>query len=166
MKPPVISLEQILALEPACLRMTIPREYRDANGHMNMRWYLAIFDDAGEVLHERLGLTPEFHFRHASGTVDLEHHIHYLSEVMPGERIAVYMRLVAHSAKRLHYLLFLVNETRDRLSSIFECMNAFLDLGTRRTAPFPPEIAAAIAAGVARDSGLDWPPPVSGTMRA
>ena len=59
MKPPQISLEKIVALEPACLRMTVPEAYRDENGHMNVRWYAAIFDEAGDTLHARLGLTPE-----------------------------------------------------------------------------------------------------------
>ena len=48
MKPPQISLEKILALEPACLRMIVPEAYRDENGHMNVRWYAVIFDEAGE----------------------------------------------------------------------------------------------------------------------
>ena len=39
--------KKILALEPACLRMTVPEAYRDENGHMNVRWYAAIFDEAG-----------------------------------------------------------------------------------------------------------------------
>jgi acyl-CoA thioester hydrolase len=164
MQPPAIPLENILALGPACLRMAVPDEYKDANGHMNMRWYLAIFDDAGEALHAELGLVPEFHARHRSGTVDLEHHINYLNEVMPGDVVAVYRRLVARSPKRLHYLLFMVNETSGKLAAIFECMNAFLDLKSRRTAPFPPEIAVEIAMRVARDRSLDWEPPVSGAM--
>ena len=37
MKPPTIPLDRILALEPVCLRMTVPESYRDRNGHMNMR---------------------------------------------------------------------------------------------------------------------------------
>ena len=165
MKPPLIPLEKITALEPVCLRLTIPEAYRDANGHMNMRWYLAIFDDAGEVLHERLGLTPEYHRERRTGTVDLEHHIHFLSEVMPLDRVAVYVRCVACSAKRLHYLLFMVNESRGRLASIFECINAFMNAVERKTAPFPREIAERIAEEVATGAGLDWLPPVCGAMR-
>jgi acyl-CoA thioester hydrolase len=165
MKPPLIPLEKITALEPVCLRLTIPDDYRDANGHMNMRWYLAIFDDAGEVLHERLGLTPEYHSERGTGTVDLEHHIHFLSEVMPQDRVAVYVRCVASSPKRLQYLMFMVNESRGRLASIFECINAFMNAVERKTAPFPPEIAARIAEEVAAGASLDWPPPVCGAMR-
>lgn len=147
------------------MKLRIPEEWADFNGHMNMRWYLAVFDDAGEALHERFGLTAEFHRERGTGTFDLEHHIHFLAEVMPGDDVAVYMRTVALSPKRLHYLLFLVNESRGSLASIFECMNAFADLRVRRTAPFPAEIEARIREAVAADSTLDWPPPVSGAMR-
>jgi acyl-CoA thioester hydrolase len=166
MKPPSIPLEKIRALGPACYEMTVPEEYRDMNGHMNMRYYLAIFDEAGEVLHEQLGLTAEFHARNQTGTVDLEHHVHFLSEVMPGDRVSVYFRMAAWSPKRLHYLMFMVNERNGRLSSIFECMNAFADLKVRKTAPFPPEIAARVAAGVAASDALDWPAPICGAMSA
>src|SRR5579863_4579816 len=146
MKPPAVAVDSILVLQPPSLRLVIPEPWGDLNGHMNMRWYAAIFDDAGDELHERIGLTPEFHRRRQTGTVDLEHHTYFLHEVMPGDSIAVYSRLVAWSPKRLHYLMFLVNETRFQLAAIFECMNAFADLTVRRTAPFPPEILERIDA--------------------
>ncbi len=165
MRPPQIPLDKVIGLQPVCLRFTVPESYRDDNGHMNMRWYLAIFDDAGEVLHERLGLTPAYHRAHGTGTVDLEHHVHYLSEVMPQDEVAVYVRCVAWSPKRLHYLMFMVNESRRRLASIFECINAFMNAVERKTAPFPPEVAEKISAAVAAGAALDWPPPVCGAMQ-
>ena len=165
MKPPPISPQQILTLSPACLKMTIPEDYRDENGHMNMRWYLAIFDDAGDVLHDRIGLSREYHSRHQTGTFDLEHHLHFVSEVNPADEVAVYMRFVARSAKRLHYLMFMVNVTRGRLAAIFECMNTFADLTTRKTAPFPEEVVSKIDEILEQHSKLDWPAPVSGAMQ-
>jgi acyl-CoA thioester hydrolase len=164
MKPDDIPLKSILSLQPACWRMPVPQAYRDSNGHMNVRWYAAIFDDAGDPLHERLGLTPEFHEARGTGTMDLENHFSYVHEVMAGDRLAVYARLVARSPKRMHYLMFMGNETRDRLAAIFECVNSFVDLKVRKTAPFPEEIAARIDAEVAAGAALDWPPPVCGVM--
>lgn len=76
-------------LEPACLRMTVPQAYRDHNGHMNMRWYSAIFDEAGDTLRARIGLTAEYNRLHRTGTLDLEHHVHFLNEVNAGDTIAV-----------------------------------------------------------------------------
>jgi len=166
MKPPEIPVEKILALEPACLRMTVPETYRDENGHMNVRWYAAIFDEAGDALHERLGLVPQFHKAHETGTMDLENHFNYLHEVMTGDRLAVFSRLVGRSAKRVHYLMFMVDETRGTLSAIFECINSFVDLKLRKTGLFPPEVCARIDAQVAASEALDWLPPVCGAMRA
>ena len=166
MKPPKIPLEKILALEPACLRMAVPETYSDENGHMNVRWYAAIFDEAGDTLHARLGLTPEFHKTYGTGTMDLENHFNYLQEVGASDRLAGFSRIVAHSGKRIHYLMFMVDETRGTLSAIFECINSFADLRVRKTAPFPPEIATKIEAGVATSAALDWPPPVCGLMQA
>jgi acyl-CoA thioester hydrolase len=166
MKPPQIPLEKILALEPASLRMIVPEAYRDENGHMNVRWYATIFDEAGDNLHARLGLTPEFHKAHGTGTMDLENHFNYLHEVLAGDRLAIFARLVAHSTKRMHYLMFMVDETRGSLSAIFECVNAFADLERRKTAAYPPEIATKIEAAVATGAALNWPPPVCGVMRA
>jgi acyl-CoA thioester hydrolase len=165
MKPPDIPLEKIRRLEPACLRMTVPETYRDGNGHMNVRWYAAIFDEAGDTLHERLGLPPKFHQPHGIGTMDLENHFNYLREVMTGDRLTIFSRVVGRSAKRVHYLLFMVDETRGSLSAIFECINSFVDLKLRKTAPFPPEICARIDAQLAASAALDWPPPVCGAMR-
>jgi acyl-CoA thioester hydrolase len=146
--------------------MTIPQSYADANGHMNMRWYVAIFDEAGDELHIRLGLPPMYHKENTTGTMDFEHHTHFVAEVMPGDQIAVYVRMVGWSAKRIHYLMFMLNETREKLSSIFECVNGMVDLRIRKTMAYPPEIATVIEKAVAADAGLDWEAPVCGAMKA
>jgi acyl-CoA thioester hydrolase len=165
MKPPAVPLADIQGL-PLLLRTVIPPEYEDENGHMNMRWYLALFDEAGYPMVADWGLTPEFHQAHGTGGYDLEHHIHYLREVAVGDTVAIYVRVVGRSAKRVHYLMFMVNETRGALAAIFECVNAFADLAIRRTAPYPPDIAAAIDAQLAQHKALGWPAPVCGVMSA
>ena len=63
-------------------------------------------------------------------------------------------------------LLFMVNETRGTLASIFECVNSFADLTVRRTAPYPDEIAARIDTLLAKHRALDWAAPVCGVMSA
>jgi len=159
-------LEKIEALETVCLRTTVPEAYRDSNGHMNVRWYIALFDDAGDTVHDWMGLSAQYHAAHGTGTFDLEHHVNYIAEVLPGEEVAVYIRLVGYSAKRLHYIMFLINKTRGQLAATFECINAFADLRVRRTAPWPPEAAAKLAEAMAAASQLDWAPPLCGAMRA
>jgi acyl-CoA thioester hydrolase len=133
---------------------------------MNMRWYLAIYDEAGIPLFDLLGLTMQHYQQNHTGGFDLEHHIHYLNEVRIGDRLTIRARLLGRSAKRLHYLLFMVNETRGLLSSIFECVNSYADLNARRTAPYPPEIAASIDVMLAEHQRLNWEAPACGVMGA
>jgi acyl-CoA thioester hydrolase len=126
---------------------------------------VALFDDAGDTLHEHLGLTREFHRVNGTGTMDLEHHTWFLNEVMPDSQIGVYARMVARSAKMIHYLMFMVNESTGTMAAQFECVNALVDLRARKTTPYPAEILARIDAVLAEQSRLAWVPPVSGAMR-
>jgi acyl-CoA thioester hydrolase len=164
MRPPTIPLEKITAL-PLVYHATIPDAYRDMMGHMNVRWYLVLYDEAGIVLFDQLGLTLGFYEQNKSGGFDLEHHLHYLNEVRIGDTITIYARLIARSSKRLHYMLFMVNETRGVLSSIMEIMNSYADLTVRRTAPYPENIAAQIDTMLDEHTALDWDAPVCGAMQ-
>lgn len=165
MKPEKISVEEITQLRPLCLRRTIPEAYLDLNNHMNMRWYVALFDDAGDTLHDHLGLTREFRSASGAGTMDLEHHTWFINEVAAGSKICVYTRMVARSAKMIHYLMFMVNESTGKVAARFECVNALVDLQARKTTPYPAEILTRIDALLAEQSQLGWAPPVSGAMR-
>jgi acyl-CoA thioester hydrolase len=164
MRPPVIPLEKLDSL-PVVYRITIPEAYRDAMGHMNMRWYVALFDEAGLPLFDRIGLTTDYFERNRTGTFDLEHHTHFLNEVHIGDTVAIRARLLGRSSKRLHYMLFMVNETRGVLSATLEIMNSHADLSIRRTSPYPENIAALIDEMLAEHSRLDWDAPVCGVMK-
>lgn len=164
MRPPTIPLDQITALSQV-YRATIPTDYRDAMGHMNVRWYMVLFDEAGVVLFDRIGLTLGFYNQNDSGGFDLEHHLHYLNEVRIGDTVSIYARVLGRSAKRLHYMLFMVNETRGVLSAIMEIMNSYADLNVRRTAPYPEAITTRIDAMLAEHTALPWDAPVCGVMQ-
>jgi acyl-CoA thioesterase FadM len=163
MRPTLPSLEQVEQL-PLVYRVTIPDHYRDKMGHMNMRYYLEVYDDAGDALFERFGLTPAFYKERGSGGFDLEHHIHYVNEVHIGDEVVIYARLLSLSAKRLHYMLFMVNESRKLLASTFECVNSYADLTVRRTAPYPEVIASTLDGILGAHQQLGWDAPVSGVM--
>jgi acyl-CoA thioester hydrolase len=163
MRPPAISLDQLANL-PLLYRTVIPPAYEDRNGHMNVRWYLALYDEAGDALYPMLGLTEDYLAASRMGGFDLEHHLWYASEVHIGDTVVIRARILARSAKLMHYLMFMVNDTRGVLSSTFECVHAHADLTTRRTAPFPAQVAVKIDALIDGHGALAWPAPVSGAM--
>lgn len=163
MRFPPIDLQNITRL-PLIYRAEIPRSFEDRNGHMNVRWYLNVFDEAGDALYPLIGLTDEYLARTGEGGFDLEHHLWYLSEVHVGDQVAVHVRLVGRSVKLFHYLMFLMNETRGTLASVFECVHAHADLSTRKTTTLPAHTAAEVDKLIAQHKALDWPAPVSGSM--
>jgi acyl-CoA thioesterase FadM len=131
---------------------------------MNMRWYLALFDEAGHAMDSILGLTSDYFEASGTGGFDLEHHLWYPAEVHIGDTVAIRVRFLARSDKLIHYLMFMENETRGVLSSVFECVYAHADLTVRRTSPFPAPIAARIDALIAEHRALRWTAPTSGAM--
>jgi acyl-CoA thioester hydrolase len=163
MRLPAISLDQLADL-PLLHRTVIPPVYEDRNGHMNVRWYLALYDMAGDAMYPMLGLSEDYLVASRMGGFDLEHHLWYASEVHIGDTVVLRARIVARSAKLMHYLMFMVNETRGGLASTFECVHAHADLTARRTAPFPPQVAVKIDAWIDAHRARAWPAPVSGAM--
>jgi hypothetical protein len=63
-------------------------------------------------------------------------------------------------------MMFMINESRGKLSAIFECINSFADLKVRKTAPYPAEIADQIDSLLRTHRELKWDAPVCGVMSA
>jgi len=166
MKPPHLTTEQIEELGSPCYETIARAEWTDRNDHVNIRYLLAVFDDAGDAFYPSVGLDDASHRSRNSGTMDLEHHTHFVREVHPGDRLAVYMRIAAVTSKRFHYTMFLVNESKGEVASIFECVNTFVDLATRKTAPWPEDVRTNLLAIAAKHRDLSWTAPLCGAMSA
>lgn len=159
------SIEEIQQL-PCYWQQTIPNDYLDHMGHMNIQYYIRLFDEAASVMFQSFGMTEAYIDEQKNGAFALEQHIRYLAEVNEGDKVSVYMRVVGQSAKRIHFTGFLVNETQQRLASAFESVGSHADLVARRTTPFPPTLADRIRARFATDKQLTWDAPLSGTIHA
>ena len=149
---------------PRFHQATIGPEYLDAMGHMNIRWYMAFYDETAWGFAEAMGMDVAYFHAHESGVFALQHYIRYLAEVMPGDEIAIHGRLVGVGEKRFHWMGFMLNETHDRLASTIEAVAAHADMRVRRIAPFPRPLLARLEAILAEHAALDWEAPLSGIM--
>lgn len=151
---------------PPLLTMTIPPEWQDMNGHVNVQHYIVLYDRAGWPLLTRLGIDSG-HFRDRRlGFFDLEHHVWYLAEMHVGDEVSAHVRFLASSNKRMHGLMFLVNVTRRQLASVLEFVTTGADLASRRTAALPDSVKARLDALIAAHDSLDWEAPRCGSMSA
>lgn len=160
----VPTLEQIDAL-PALVDRVIPRDWEDLNGHVNVRHYLDLYNEAGEPMLAQLGVDRDYFRTERRGFFDLEHHMWYLAEMHVGDRVTVHTRYIGRSAKRFHGVMFVVDRTRQSLASVLEYLASGADLATRRAAAFPPRVSDRLDAILAEHDSLPWPVPVCGSIQ-
>jgi acyl-CoA thioester hydrolase len=110
-------------------------------------------------------MTPEYFEANHAGTFALENHVRYIREVRAGQRVTIRSRAIGRSEKRFHVLHFMVNDDLGALAATSEMIGTHVDLGIRRSSPFPPHVAAAFDRLLAEHSSLPWPAPVCGAMR-
>jgi acyl-CoA thioester hydrolase len=157
------TIEQLREL-PVQLSMAIPPEWEDRNGHVNVQFYLALYELGGWVVLEEIGVDENWFSRHRVSQFDLEHHLNYRAELKVGDQVTTYSRVLGRSEKRFHGMYFIVNETKGRLAATLEYITASVDMNTRRAAPFREELSNGLDRLIEKHRALGWTAPVIGTM--
>jgi acyl-CoA thioester hydrolase len=163
MSAPHPSYQQLVDL-PAYVQQPVPTAFEDANGHLNVRHYTGI---ASEGLDESLVESGIPKGWPASGHAcfSAEHHLTYLAELRTGERLSARVRLLGRSERAAHALVYLLNDSHEQLSFVMEEVFLHIDMETRRTAPWPDDVAEGLDKRIAEHAELPWEPDVSGSMR-
>jgi acyl-CoA thioester hydrolase len=112
-------------------------EWIDENDHMNVAYYMLAFDRATDVFVERLGIGADYMASTGCSAFTVEAHICYLHELLEGEPLHISVQLLAHDAKRVHYVLFMHHADDGYLAATGEFMMLSVDLKTRRATPYP-----------------------------
>ena len=115
------------------LREVVCPEWIDANGHLNMGYYVVAFDLATDAWLDHIGLTPAERDRSGATTFTLESHVNYLREVKEADPLRFTTRLIAYDAKRIHYFHEMHHATGGFLAATNELMSLHVNLETRRS---------------------------------
>lgn len=153
-----------LAALPSYSAQAVPAAFEDINGHLNIRHYVGI---ASEGLDESLvdvGIPQNWPTVAGQAVFTAEHHMTYLSELRTGDRISTRVRLVGRSARAAHAVVYLLDDTHQRLSYVMEEILLHIDMASRRTAEWPDDVAAALDKRIAEEAALPWQPGLSGSM--
>lgn len=156
-------LDQLEVL-PMCCRRTIPSEYIDQLGHMNVTRYFSLYGEAAMFMMSSIGMTPDYIRIDRGGNFVLRQVINYIAEVLEGDTVAVRGRILGRSEKRLHKIYFMVNETTGKVASTSEVLTCHADLEKRRSSPFPPAFVERIDEKLAAMRELDWDAPTAGII--
>ena len=158
--PPIRRIQEL----PVTHEATIPPDYLDSMGHMNVMWYTHLFSQGMQGLFEMVGLGHEYISTTNSGCFALEKHFKYLAEVRVGQHVKIHSRLVARNEKRFHVFSFMVNETRSRVAATSETVGTHVDLTLRRSSPLPDSVATQMDELMAQQEQLELRIPLSGLL--
>ena len=151
-------------------RDVVRAEWIDQNGHMNVGYYLVVFDLATDAWMRYVGLDAAHRTANRVTTFCLEAHVTYRQEVRQGDPLRFTTRLLDHDAKRIHYCHEMYHATAGYLAATNELMSLHVSEDTRRAAPMAPAIVERLArvkaahdalprpSHVGRRIGLDGPP--------
>lgn len=160
---PMPTYDQILAL-PSGTRVRVAAEQGDENGHLNVRHYLGLYDDAEWAVFGPLGIGAEHAVAGLGGLFALEQHLSYRREVLVGDEVSVALRIVARTTRMVHLVSYLANHTRREVAGCMEALDAYVDFATRGLAALPDPAVSALGDLVAQAEALPWQPSLSGSI--
>jgi len=118
----------------------IIKDWTDYNGHMNVAYYVLIFDLFGaEILMNRFHMGEESAKKSKKSTMVVESHITYKQEVKEGDVVDVNLLFFDHDKKRLQYKLEMIHKEKKFLVSTIETLSLYVDLSQRKVAEFEDE---------------------------
>jgi acyl-CoA thioester hydrolase len=135
---------------------TVRPEWIDRNGHLNLAYYIVIFDQATDALFDALGIGSRYTDTTGASLFVVETHTTYEREVKLAERVSVNAILLGADNKRLHFAHEMFCEDGRRAAS-HELMAVHVDMATRRTVPFGAAQQASLATDVAAHANLPRP---------
>jgi acyl-CoA thioester hydrolase len=149
-----MSVDALLCLH----RGRIRPEWIDYNGHMNVAYYVLVFDQGTDALLDYLGMDAEYRERTGYSTYVLESHITYERELKQDEAYRVTTQLLDADAKRLHYFEQLYRDSDDSLCATTEIMLMHMDMATVRSTPMPEPVQDKVASLMRAHGSLARPP--------
>lgn len=136
----------------------VPADWIDYNGHMNVAYYVMAIDQALDAfLETELGVGETHVARVRQGPYALQMQVHYLDEMLEGERFYCAVRLVDCDAKRMHVFVELLKADGDVLAATCEQLLMNVDLETRRSTPYPEWVQVRMQDMLTAHAGLERP---------
>ena len=88
------------------------KEYTDYNNHLNVAYYVRIFDIAADVMLDNFNMGGESAKKDKKTTFVAEMYTAYNQEVRLGEEVETHVTYIDHDKKRIHYRLSMFHKEK------------------------------------------------------
>lgn len=120
-----------------CPPQTVIEDWIDYNGHLNMAYYHVMFDRGVDHVYDYLGIGEAYAKSGTGSCFTMEVHVHYLQELALGDEVEVQFQLLDYDSKRVHFIERMLHREQRFEAATSEQIGLHVDMGTRRSAPFP-----------------------------
>ena len=117
----------------------IKKEWIDYNNHMNMAYYVLVFDEVWEIILKKFKMGEDSAKSTQMSTMVVETHTTYNSEVKLGDEVEINLTYFDHDKKRLHFKMEMIEKSSKKLSATLEMLSLYIDLKQRKVADFEQE---------------------------
>ena len=117
----------------------IKKEWTDYNNHMNMAYYVLVFDQVWEIMLEKFKMGESSAKTSEMSTMVVETHTTYNNEVKQGDEVEIKLTFFDHDKKRLHYKMEMIEKSSKKLSATLEMLSLYIDLSKRKVSEFENE---------------------------
>ena len=118
----------------------IIKEWIDYNNHMNVSYYLLIFDKYGaDTLNNIFKMGEHSAKTTGKSTMIVESNITYNQELKVDDEVDINLIYFDHDKKRLQYKMEMIHKEKKFLASTIEILALYVDLNERKVAEFENE---------------------------
>ena len=114
----------------------ILKEWTDYNGHLNVAYYVRVFDIAADIMLDNFKMGGESAKKDKKSTFVVEMHTHYNQEVKLGEEVETHLTYIDHDKKRIYYKLSMFHKEKKYLAATNEVLSLYVDLNQRKVVEF------------------------------
>ena len=115
------------------------KEWTDYNGHLNVAFYVRIFDIAADVMLDNFKMGGVSAKKDKRTTFVAEMHTNYYQEVRLDEEVETHITFVDHDKKRIQYKLSMFHKEKKYLAATIEVLSLYVDLSKRKVVEFDPD---------------------------
>ena len=120
-------------------KQKIIKDWTDYNGHMNLSYYILVFDMGAEVILSKFKMGEHSAKTTKKSTMVVETNTKYISEIKQEDEVDIMLTFFDHDKKRLHLKLEMIEKKTKKISASIEWLSLYINLETRKVTEFENE---------------------------
>ena len=115
-----------------CIRDRIIPDWTDYNGHMNLAFYIHLFDQGWDIMLDKFQMGGESAKVDRRSTFAVESHTKYIKEVKEGDEVDINLLFLDYDSKRMIYQLEIFSKSGQYRAATSEVCSIYVNLDLRK----------------------------------